>query len=85
MSQDTLVDELDIEPECDGRIGVRIPSHLLWDCVECFGENRLSAHFTFSAPRFVAHISGTSSHRVRETLKNWKAVQARASALRLAN
>jgi len=49
-----------------------IPSGCLWDCVECFGENRLSASFSYVAPYFVARMQAVTPQRVHETLRNWK-------------
>lgn len=65
-----LSETVEIMTEPDGSVDVVIPSNRLWDCVECFGENRLSACYRFSPPHFVAHVTA-SAERVRDTLRNW--------------
>ena len=42
-----LSETVEIMTEPDGSVDVVIPSNRLWDCVECFGENRLSACYRF--------------------------------------
>ena len=72
MAGTVLLDNVKVVPESDGTVGVIIPSGCLWDCVECFGENRLSASFTYSNPHFVARMRAVTPQRVQETLLNWK-------------
>jgi hypothetical protein len=72
VTSDTLIGNVEIKSEQDGTVDVIIPSDCFWDCVECFGENRMSASFTFTPPHFVAHMSAVSPHRVEDTLRNWR-------------
>ena len=65
-----LLEQVDIVADPDGATEVRIPPPCLWDCVDCFGENRLEASFTFRPPHFVARVR-QASRRVREVLSNW--------------
>ncbi|HVX84949.1 MAG TPA: hypothetical protein VH253_09045 [Phycisphaerae bacterium] len=72
MSSATLVENVQITAEPDGTVDVLIPSNHLWDCVECFGQNRVAATYRFSPPNFVAHVASASPQRVQETLRDWK-------------
>lgn len=72
MAGTVLLECVEVVPESDGTVGVIIPSNCLWDCVECFGENRLSASFSYSSPYFVARMRAVTPERVQQTLLNWK-------------
>lgn len=72
MSTSSLIQNVDVVNESDGSTDVIIPAKYFWECVECFGENRLGASFKYSTDHFVAHVSTASTQRVQETLRNWK-------------
>ena len=65
-----LLERVEIIAAPEGATDVRIPPPCLWDCVDCFGENRLEASFTFRPPHFVARVR-QASRRVHEVLSNW--------------
>ena len=73
-TSEKLSEMIQVVPD-DGATLVRIPPELLWDCVECFAENRMDARFTFRPPNFVARLGTTSSDRTRDTLRNWRMVR----------
>ena len=68
-----LLELVEIIADPEGTAEVRIPPPCLWDCVDCFGENRLEATFTFKPPDFVARVRHASPTRVHEVLGNWHA------------
>ena len=66
----TLLEMIQVSPDSDGATLIRIPPEVLYECVECFAENRLDARFSFRPPNFVARIA-TPFERACETLRNW--------------
>lgn len=68
-----LLELVEIVTDPEGATEVHIPPPCLWDCVDCFGENRLEASFTFRPPHFVARVRHASPPRVHEVLSNWHA------------
>lgn len=77
-----LLELVEVIADPEGSTEVHIPPPCLWDCVDCFGENRLEASFTFRPPHFVARVRHASPPRVHEVLSNWHAqLPAQASIL----
>ena len=72
MNGGALIEKVKVIREGNGSIDVIIPSAALWECVECFSENRLQAFFSFAAPNFVAHMSTVSPQRLQDTLRGWR-------------
>jgi hypothetical protein len=71
MANVRLLDHVQVVSEVDGSAKVHIPPCCFWDCVECFGENRMDASFTFLSPGFVARIRSASALRVHDVLHDW--------------
>ena len=66
-----LLERVEVIPDRDGLTELHIPPPCFWDCVDCLGENRLEASFTYLPPHFVARIRRVPASRVHEALRNW--------------
>jgi hypothetical protein len=72
MKPHSLKDHIEVIADPGGGSVVHIPTELLWECIECFGANRMNATYTFSSPDFVARVIGVSPRNVAQALRNWK-------------
>ena len=76
MFEQTLDEFVEVLPESDGTIDLRIPAKQLWDCVECLSEHRLNATFTFKESEFVARLPHVPLNHAREILHAWHVADA---------
>jgi hypothetical protein len=67
----TLLKRIEIVAQSDGSTEVRIPPLMLWECMECIGENRVEAVVTFAPPNFIIRFPRSAPNRVNELLKDW--------------
>jgi len=66
-----LLEQVEVIPDPDGFTELHIPPPCFWDCVDCLGENRLDASFTFQPPHFVARVRRASASSIHAALRNW--------------
>ena len=66
-----LLNRVQVIPAADGLTELHIPPSCFWDCVDCLGDNRLEASFSFHPSYFIARIRRAPASRIHDALRNW--------------